>query len=137
MRIVGVVDYWRSAEFLAGCDVAVAPYSDMERMRLTGASPLKLLMYLACELPTVVSDLPSLAWLKASGACLFAAANDPRALAERMVEVLRLSDETRRAMGRRGREFVRKRHAWDEIAGQILRIVRRRGIGAGTATPRG
>lgn len=128
VRIVGPVDYLQSPRFLAGCDVVVAPKRDYEVTQLTGLSPLKLYMYLACRRLTVVSDAPYLAWLRSSGACLFYRANDAGDLARVLIEAVEMPEEERAEMGRQGREFVLQNHTWEILAGRVMQALAGQGL---------
>lgn len=48
--------------------------------------------------------------------------NDPENLAKALRELVSLSDEERRAMGMRGREWVREKYSWAAVAGQMKSV---------------
>lgn len=127
---------------LAGCiaraDVALATLRDCPLSE--SALTVKLLTYLACGTPVVLSGRGvSAAVLRESRGGLSVEPEDPQALAE---AILRLKDdaELRERLKERGREFVVRRYSRRVFAGQIEAVLEgvavlapRSGVSGGTA----
>jgi glycosyltransferase involved in cell wall biosynthesis len=100
----------------------------------TGLAPLKLFESLACGVPVVVSDQPSMADFVRNARCgLVVPERDPAALASAMAD-LAADHERAAAMGKRGREEAVARHSWDVKAAELLAFLApllpaRRGVG--------
>lgn len=106
--------------FVAKCSVMVAPYVDSTRIRVMGASPLKVFTYLACGRIVVTSDMPALQ--QAFGECpavFYARADDPMDYSRAIMEVMRMDAGERTRLGLLGRQFVAENHTWDILAGKV------------------
>lgn len=106
-------------EYLAAADVGVVPNRSQPAISARYTSPLKVFEAMACGLPLVASDLPSLRDLLEDGAdAVLVAPDDPAALAAGLRRVL--DDEPLRArITRRLRERA-PRHTWDARAARLL-----------------
>jgi glycosyltransferase involved in cell wall biosynthesis len=115
VRFAGQVPYAEVPRWLAAMDVVAAPFTPHRGE----TSPFKVLDALAAGRPVVASDLPSVRPLaEASGGVVLVPPGDPEALAGALRDLL--ADPGRRAtLGRRGREFVVARHAWDKIGREL------------------
>jgi glycosyltransferase involved in cell wall biosynthesis len=123
---VGPVSYKQSPRFVASCDVMVAPLLENTRNRLTGLSPLKLFMYMSCAKPFLVPNLTSLNWLETIQNCIRFKAHDPVDLAQKCIQLLKLSTDERNELGMSGRRIAVEKYDWDIIAGYILNIIQQR-----------
>lgn len=86
----------------------------------TGLAPLKLFESLACGVPVVVSDQPSMADFVRTTRCgLVVPERDPAALASAMADLAADLDRAA-AMGARGRQEAVARHSWDVKAAELL-----------------
>lgn len=120
----GAVPHERVPAHLAALDVAVAPYGPSEDFYF---SPLKLVEYLAAELPVVAADIGDLrhcvrpgetGWLYPPG--------DVDALTEAMR--VALDDElAARRIARAGHEHARTEHSWEANAERLVELARESG----------
>lgn len=119
---LGTVPYDAAPGLVAGSLAALVPTDASSRARF-GASPLKLFEAMAGGVPVVASDLPGLGAIVREHACgIVVPPGDPPALA-RAVADLAAHPRRRAAMGRRGREAVVARYAWDVRAGETERVI--------------
>lgn len=113
---------------LAGSDVGLLPLERNDRNTRQGGPLAKLTEYLAAGRPVIAADLPVTRELAPAESTLFYAADDPAALASRLVELAR--DPARRTeMGARGRTFARD-HLASGRAHAKLRLVYEKLLGA-------
>jgi glycosyltransferase involved in cell wall biosynthesis len=110
---------------LAGCiaraDVALATLRDCPLSE--SALPVKMLTYLACGTPVLLSGRGvSAAVLRESRAGLCVEPEDPAALAAAILE-LKTDPQQRRQLGGRGREFVLRRYSRRTFAGQVTGLL--------------
>ncbi len=103
--------------------VALVPWQRNEQtMRMS--FPNKVFEYMACGLPIVASDLPSLGELIGSAGCgLLVPPDDPRAHAQAIAYLLDHPGEARR-MGLRGRTVVHTRYRWENEEERLLELYR-------------
>lgn len=92
---------------------------------LSEGCPLVLLEAMACELPFIVSDAPSLSRIAAeSGAgFLFPRGNEDK-LAELMERCSRMDRKELDALGKGGRIFVEKNNSWERISNEMAKLYR-------------
>ncbi|MDZ7338790.1 MAG: glycosyltransferase family 4 protein [candidate division KSB1 bacterium] len=103
--------------------VALVPWQRNEQT-LRMFFPNKVFEYMACGLPIVASDLPSLRALLENGRCgLLVAPDDPRAHAEAIAYLLDHPHVARR-MGLRGRKLVHSRYRWENEEKHLLDLYR-------------
>ena len=119
----GRIAYERVPLYINAADVCVAPFIK-ERNSKIGLSALKTYEYLACGKPIVASSIPGVKDLiESSGGGISVTPENPEELAAAVVRLL--SDEdTRTAMGKKGRRYVVENHSWDGVAKKILQICR-------------
>ncbi len=118
VRFDGFVAPEAVASYLAAADVGVAPNRSRPAISARHTSPLKVFEAMACGLPLVVSDLPSLRDALDESVAVFAAPDDARTLAAALEGLL--SDDARlRAMRLAGPRKA-ARHSWDARAARIL-----------------
>lgn len=99
-------------------DVFVVPRRDLPVCRVV--TPLKPVEAMAAGRPLVVSDVPALAELVATGAGLRVTPDDAEALAAAL-EMLAADPAQRHTCGEAGREFASRR-TWEAGAGTILGV---------------
>jgi glycosyltransferase involved in cell wall biosynthesis len=121
VHITGLVPHAEVPRWLAGADLAVAPYPRLEHFWY---SPLKLYEFLALGLPVVATDVGQIREALAGGERgLLSPPGDPEALARAMAELL--EDRGRaRTLAAAGREWVLENATWGRRVGDILERVR-------------
>jgi glycosyltransferase involved in cell wall biosynthesis len=111
VSFVGSVEPAAVPEYLAGFDVAVAPYPDLPGMYF---SPLKVFEYLAAGVATVASDVGQIRDLLQGGQVLLVPPGDALALADAL-ERLADAPASRAALGAAGRAWVEAEQTWDSV----------------------
>jgi len=105
--------------------------------------PIKLFEYMACGLPVLAADLPSIRpYIEESGAGLLYDSTSPEALAEGVIKMLS-DNETLRQMGENGRRAVREKWNWDKMEARLFEAydeldaqIRQRRTGSGRGQAR-
>lgn len=118
VRFDGFVAPEAVASYLAAADVGVAPNRSRPAISARHTSPLKVFEAMACGLPLVASDLPSLRDALDESVAAFCAPDDPASLAAALERLLWDADRLR-AMRLAGPRKA-ARHAWDARAARIL-----------------
>jgi glycosyltransferase involved in cell wall biosynthesis len=105
VMFTGRIPYERARDYLSACDVGVSP-----KQPITEANG-KLLNYMAVGIPVVATDTPvNREVLRGDG--LYANVDDPRSLADVLLEVLR-NDELSKALGERLRRRAVAELSWE------------------------
>jgi len=112
----GPVDYLMVPELIALSDITVAPYSSLLRKlgknRELYATPLKVLEYMACAKPTVITDVANKnGIIEHMVTGLVVKEDSPSELAD-AVSYLAKDEQLRTAMGRKAREVVENKFSW-------------------------
>ncbi len=124
-RFTGAVEPDRIPALLASMDAAVAPYPALPGFYF---SPLKVLEYMAAELPVVASRIGQLEDVIADGTTgLLCRPGDPRALSAQL-QRLRDDPDLCLRLGSAARAAVIERHTWRAATSRILAL-------AGLAAP--
>jgi glycosyltransferase involved in cell wall biosynthesis len=87
------------------------------------ATPIKCFEYLACERPLIVRDIPELSFVAEEEVGVQVGEIDERAIADAVEYLYGLEEGERKAMGKRGREYVLKNHTWDRLVDMVLEDV--------------
>ncbi|NIA28555.1 MAG: glycosyltransferase [Actinobacteria bacterium] len=107
------------AEYVVQSKIGLIPWQENKQM-LRMVFPNKIFEYMACGLPVVASDLPSLRYiLNKSGGGVLVKANDAKAHARAIAGLLD-DNEKSNELGRKGREFVKKKFNWDIEAKKLV-----------------
>ena len=122
VRIDGFQAPERVALYLAAADVGVVPNRSQPAISSRYTSPLKLFEMMACGLPMVLSDLPSLREILDEEHAEFVAADDAEALRAGLERLL--GDEQRRARMSAGLRERSAQHTWDARARRLLEWMR-------------
>lgn len=117
----GFVDSSQLNDYISSFDIAVAPYR-AHRNRM-GLSSLKCLEYFACGVPTLVSNVPEMEYVSASGGGRQYQADDSRSLTHELCAMLDDMDRLRE-MGERARDWVCRHSSWAETARQTAIVFR-------------
>lgn len=89
-----------------------------------GTSPNKIFDYMMAGKPIVMSLIePSPVPMKA-GCALFYEHDSPKDLANKLIEISKLSADDRNAMGQKGRLYVKSHHAYPVLAENIINIIK-------------
>ena len=117
----GAIPYEEIPYYMNAFTVCVAPFT-IERNTKIGLSPMKLYDYMACGKPVVGSDIEGVGnLLKEAQAGVVVPPEDPYALAEAVVQLLRCGD-LRDRMGRNGRMVVEREYTWARTAERVARV---------------
>ena len=120
LHVTGHMDQAEVPHWLAGADVAVAPYPDLEDFYY---SPLKLYEFLAQALPIVASDIGQVREILDGGRHGFLCApGDARGLASTLARALGEPREARRRASE-GRRWVLAKATWSARVAEILELV--------------
>lgn len=106
------------ARYLTAADVLVLPNRKGDITSEYFTSPLKLFEYMASETPIVASALPSIQEVLNDKTASFVTPNDPKALAEGIIEVLS-NKELSHLRAKEARKKV-EYHTWDLRAQRII-----------------
>jgi glycosyltransferase involved in cell wall biosynthesis len=109
VTFTGQVTYDRVNAYLSAADIGVAP--DPKTPMNDNSTMIKILEYMAYELPTVLFDLKEGRRI-AESAALYASPNDPVDFANKIAELLDC-EKLRRELGACGRERVEQRLNWE------------------------
>lgn len=120
IRRLGALAYPQALEVLGGWDIGAAPFSSVPGFYF---SPLKLFEYMAAGLCPVVSAVGELPEIVEHGhAGVIVAPNDPRALADALLE-LDADRERLRELAARARSAAAARPGWRENAQRVVKAL--------------
>lgn len=111
---------WR---YVMAADVAVSPFP--RGPLLDVASPTKVLEYMALERPVLVNDNPDQQQVVAAAGAGLCVPYDAASFAKAMVQLLQMTEDQRRAMGRRGRAHVLAHRSYVHLAEHVASVYRR------------
>lgn len=122
VRIFSRIESRQVAAALSKAGACIAALKDDRVLNDLGLSLNKLNDYLysgnptvfACNSANVVGD---------SGGGIVVPCKDPRAYAEALMKVYRMSEKERRAMGEKGRKCIRETYDYSLLAGQYMEIL--------------
>jgi glycosyltransferase involved in cell wall biosynthesis len=84
------------------------------------SNPMKCYEYLACEKPIVTTANKTLSFVQERCLGSVVQSLDPAEIAEAIETLYLAGDEERKAMGKRGREYVIEHHTWDRFADAVV-----------------
>ncbi len=127
VNLTGLVPHERVIELLGQADIGLCPLRDVPKFRVN--LPQKIFEYMACSLPVVGSDLPTIApFLKGQGdgqaAGLCHHPGDPASLAQALEQLL-AEPRQAAAMGREGRRRVEREYNWEAMEERLLGLYAR------------
>lgn len=121
VRRVGPIPHEKVPTCIAAADVCVAPFTSERNLR-TGVSALKVMEYLACGRPIVVTDVPGPREIVSNYRCgLVVPPGDSNALARGLKRAI--EEPAFGAAAIRASELVRKEHSWDQTARTVLGVL--------------
>lgn len=120
VEFTGMVPYDDVPRYVNASDVCVVYKTPMGY----GYSPLKLYEYMACGRPVVASDTDGFEILEESEAGVLVEPENPDALADELVELLR-DEPLRETMGENGREYVVEHRSWRATAENVADVIER------------
>lgn len=118
---VQFVPHREVADYIVQSKVGLIPWQVNKQM-LRMVFPNKVFEYMACGIPLVASDLPSLQYiLQKSGGGMLAKSNDAKSHARVIAELL---DDEKKAdkLGKKGRVFVKKKYNWEIEAAKLIEL---------------
>jgi glycosyltransferase involved in cell wall biosynthesis len=131
LLFTGWVDQLVVASCLSSADIGVAP--EPSNSLNDKSTVIKIMEYMAAELPVVAFDLPEHR-ITARGAAVYARPNDELDLARQIVSLM--DDSQRRIeIGQIGRERIETELAWSHQQKYLLEVYKALGTGLGKANP--
>src|SRR5438128_9241913 len=120
VQFAGTVPHEKVPRYIAAADACAASFSS-ERNLKSGVSALKVMEYLACGRPIVVTAIPGATEIvEAYGCGLVVRPEDPNAFSAALGQVIHRPIYLEAAL--RASEFVRKERSWDRTAGILLGV---------------
>jgi len=117
----GPVPYEQMPACIAGCDIGMLAYPDVEFWRTS--NPLKLLEYMAMNKPVIARDIEAFrAIIGGSGCAMFLSDNSPAAIAEALAEAYQRRRELP-ALGAGGRAQVLAYYTWEAQAISLMQFL--------------
>ena len=130
VKIFGRIESDQVAVVLSKAGACIAALQDDRVLNDLGLSLNKLNDYLYSGTPTVFA-CNSVNVVGESGGGIVTPCGDPKAFAEALLQIYRMPDEERRAMGERGRSEIRKKYNYSLLAEQYLEILNTCMVGKG------
>jgi glycosyltransferase involved in cell wall biosynthesis len=115
---VGFVPYRMIGCYQQAADMLILPNTGKDTISVSNTSPLKLFTYMTAGKPIIASDLPSIREVIGDDACYFVPADDPGALAQKIIAVAS-DNKGAQSRARRAREMV-EAYSWNARAQTIL-----------------
>ncbi len=129
LEIVDWLPHLEIAYSMKSSLIGLVPWQPEEKHKRN--IPIKVFEYMACGLPMVAADLPSIArYINDSGAGVLYDSTQPDELARCVLELLH-DPERRRRMGEAGLRAVRERWNWGEMEKVLFDVYRSLGMGLG------
>lgn len=120
VQVVDKMSKWELAEFLNRAWIGLVPHLPTYRMSLN--MPVKILEYMAMELPIVYTDLPNhVEMTDGRNVGIKVDTRSPEAIADAIQMLIEHPDEAR-AMGRRGRELIEEKFNWTTEARKLTAL---------------
>ena len=120
VQFAGTVPHEKVPRHFAAADACAASFSS-ERNLKSGVSALKVMEYIACGRPVVVTAIPGAAeMVKTSGCGLVVPPEDPNAFGAALADVI--EHPTYLAAALRASESVRRERSWDRTAATVLGV---------------
>ena len=116
----GFVEHKEVPKFISAADVAVAPYTKTDKMKIFHFSPIKIFEYMACERPVVASDIEIVRDVIERHKCGLLARQDDVDDFVQKIKILLYNCKLRRKLGRSGRVAVVSEYTWNKVAEKIL-----------------
>jgi len=123
VTFTGFVPRERVPVYIRASDVGLSPFSP--NPVLINNSPIKPLEYLALEIPVVGSDIPDQKKVIGESRGGIWASHERQAFVDAINSLLKLSPQERKAMGKRGREYVQKKRDFKVLAEMVLQTYSR------------
>ena len=118
---IRLVPHEQVPEYVVQSLIGLIPWQPNEQM-LRMIFPNKIFEYMACGIPVVASDLPSLKYIfNRANSGITVQADDPSAFAA-AIDGLLNSPAKMKQMGEKGRQFVTEHYNWDLEAEKLRRL---------------
>jgi len=116
--LIGWLPYEHIPALLQSCDIALCVLSPEERY--VNALPVKLFEYMACGLPVIASNFPTIASIVGNVQC--GALVEPQLGTQNIIRIVedwwKNPDEARR-LGENGRQAVLSRYNWERLVNRL------------------
>ncbi|MFC1964853.1 glycosyltransferase family 4 protein [Chloroflexota bacterium] len=116
----GNIPYEEVPLYINASDICVAPFIG-ERNNRCGLSPLKIVEYMACAKPVILSRIPGLEYIEANIAGILVQPDNINELADAIVKLLN-NDSLSRQMGKNGEKYAVKNLSWESVAGRVADV---------------
>lgn len=113
---VGAVAHESVPRYISSCDVLYG-ISDPEKP----SNPIKIYEYLSCERPVVTTQTPELEFVEDEELGVVMEDVDLSSVHDALVNLYQTPPDERKAMGRRGREYVARHHSWSTVVTELVR----------------
>lgn len=111
----GFVPHRELSPYVSSCDVTYGVVDPGNP-----SNPIKCYEYLACERPVITSDTPEFDFVERENLGITVETPDPESIRNAIVEFAGMGEGERKAMGRRGREYVTENCTWDRFPEKFL-----------------
>jgi glycosyltransferase involved in cell wall biosynthesis len=120
VMFTGMVPYQKVPLYINASDLCVVP-ATRQRNERTGASPLKLCEYMACEKPVIASRVDGLEIVEENNTGILVKPESPRSLAKAIIKLIQ-NQELRKQMGERGRRYVLENQSWERVVKRVADV---------------
>jgi len=120
VRLTGFLPYQEALRFMTGARVLVLPLEN-ETISRYFTSPLKLFEYMACHIPIVASDFPTIREILRDESALFVRPGDPEDLAVAIKRLLK--DESLAQTLTDNAYILSKDYSWKKRAESIINFL--------------
>lgn len=110
----GKLAHEKIPQIISASDVCVT----LKEPMVSGFSPIKLFEYLACEKPVVATKVKGFDFVNEVGCGILVEYNNEKETSDALLSLISNRDQAI-LMGKKGREYVLKKHTWQNVAKKI------------------
>jgi len=118
VKFTGAIPYSQVPRYISAMDVGIIPFK--ANAVSSGALPLKLFEYMACEKPVISTKIPGVHNSAGDLALYVSSAQDY----ENQIRVLYENEKERKERGRKGRKLVEEKYDWKGIAKKLESVLK-------------
>jgi glycosyltransferase involved in cell wall biosynthesis len=116
------IDRKKMIQFLSKCDVLLNPWLAGESLYQYGVSPNKWIDYMYSAKPIIVTYDGYQSIINEANCGFFIQANNPELLANKILEVSKMTSEKLKEIGDNGKTYLLKNHSYNNLAQKYLSI---------------